>query len=176
MKAALEEFGSSSGLFEQIEVIRKGKKESDPFQIGVKSGGPTFNLVDVGYGVGQALPILVDTLQRSAGNEVLLLQQPEVHLHPKAQAELGSFFARRAGKRRRFVIETHSDYLVDRIRTEVRRGTHLKPEDVSLLYFERDEHGAMIHNLELGKDGSITNPPTGFRQFFLDEERRLLDI
>lgn len=176
MKSALEEFGSSSGLFEQIEVIRKGKKESDPFQIGVKSGGPTFNLVDVGYGVSQALPILVDTLQRSADNEVLLLQQPEVHLHPRAQAELGSFFARRAGKRRRFIIETHSDYLVDRIRTEVRGGTHLRPEDVSLLYFERDEHGATIHNLELGKGGSIANPPTGFRQFFLDEERRLLDI
>jgi len=176
IKSALEEFGFSSGLFEQVEVIRKGKKESDPFQIGIKSGGPAFNLVDVGYGVSQALPILVDTLQRSPVNEVFLLQQPEVHLHPRAQAELGSFFARRAGRRRRFVIETHSDYLVDRIRMEARRGKPLRPEDVSLLYFERDEHGATIHNLELDKDGSITNPPTGYRQFFLEEERSLLGV
>jgi hypothetical protein len=176
VSSALEEFGSKSALFEEIEVIRKGKKESDPFQIGVKSGGPTFNLVDVGYGVSQALPILVDTLQRASANEVFLLQQPEVHLHPRAQAELGSFFARQARRKSNFVIETHSDHLVDRIRMEV-RGGHLRPEDVSLLYFERHEkHGATIHNLELAKDGSITNPPPGYRQFFLDEERSLLGV
>src|SRR5207245_6950115 len=137
-----------------IEVIRKGNKESDPFQIGVKSGGPTFNLVDVGYGVSQVLPILVDILQRPAANELFLLQQPEVHLHPRAQSELGSFFAGQAGRKRRFVIETHSDHLVDRVRMEVRRRT-LRPKDVSLLYFEREKHGAMIHNIELDKDGGI---------------------
>ena len=175
LRAALKEFGSESGLFEQIEVIHKGKKESDPFQIGVRSGGPAFNLVDVGYGVSQALPILVDILQRSATNEVFLLQQPEVHLHPRAQAELGSFFARQARKRGRFVIETHSDYLVDRVRMEVRRGK-LRPEDVSLLYFEQEEHGAMIHCVELDKDGGIANPPAGYRQFFMNEERALLDL
>lgn len=175
LKSALKDFGSASGLFDQIDVIRKGKKESDPFQIGVKTGGPAFNLVDVGYGVSQALPILVDTLQRSSGGEVFLLQQPEVHLHPRAQAELGSFFARQTAKRRRFVVETHSDYLVDRVRVEVRRGT-LRPDDVSLLYFEREEHGATVHNLELGEDGRITNPPPGFREFFLDEERSVLEI
>ena len=175
VSSALEEFGSKSALFEEIEVIRKGKKESDPFQIGVKSGGPTFNLVDVGYGVSQALPILVDTLQRASANEVFLLQQPEVHLHPRAQAELGSFFARQAGRKSNFVIETHSDHLVDRIRMEVRHG-NLRPDGVSLLYFERQKHGAAIHNLELAKDGSITNPPPGYRQFFLDEERKLLGV
>jgi predicted ATPase len=175
LKSALTEFGSESGLFEQIEVIQKGKKESDPFQIGVRSGGPAFNLVDVGYGVSQALPILVDILQPSATNEVFLLQQPEVHLHPRAQAELGSFFAREARARGRFVIETHSDYLIDRVRMEVRRRT-LRPKDVSLLYFERQKQGAVIHNLELDKDGAIANPPAGYRQFFLNEERALLDV
>lgn len=178
LRSALTEFGSESGLFEQIEVIQKGKKVSDPFQIGVSTGGPAFNLVDVGYGVSQALPILVDILQRSTTDELFLLQQPEVHLHPRAQAELGSFFARQARKRVRFVIETHSDYLVDRVRMEVRNGK-LRPEDVSLLYFERPEHGAhgaTIHSLDLDKAGGITNPPAGYRQFFLNEERALLDI
>jgi AAA domain, putative AbiEii toxin, Type IV TA system len=175
LRAALDEFGANSGLYEHIEIVRKGEKESDPFQIGVKSGGPIFNLVDVGYGVSQALPILVDTLQRRSSDEVFLLQQPEVHLHPRAQAEVGSFFARMAGKNKRFVIETHSDYLIDRVRMEVRRGK-LRPEDVSLLYFERQNSGAMIHCLELDKDGSITNQPESYRQFFLDEERQLLGI
>jgi predicted ATPase len=125
--------------------------------------------------VSQVLPILVDTLQRAGPFETFLLQQPEVHLHPKAQAELGSFFAKQADTNRRFVIETHSDYLVDRIRMEVRRKV-LTPEDVSSLYFERGKSGATIHNLELGADGTITNPPPGFRQFFLKEELDLLGV
>ena len=175
LQSALNEFGSKSGLFEKIEVVDKGKKESDPFQVGVKTGGPTFNLIDVGYGVSQALPILVDTLQQGDGVQSFLIQQPEVHLHPKAQAELGSFFAKQAKEKRRFVIETHSDYLVDRIRMEVRRKL-LKPEDVSFLYFERGKPSATIHTLELDANGGITNPPPGFRQFFLNEERDLLGI
>jgi len=175
MRSAIGDFGSSSGLFREIEVIQKGKKESDPFQIGVRSAGSTFNLMDVGYGVSQALPILVDSLQRPS-SEIFLLQQPEVHLHPRAQAEMGSFFARQVGERKRFVIETHSDHLVDRIRMEVRKGKCIRPSDVSLLYFERHEHGATIHNLEIDKNGTITNPPPGFRQFFLDEELALLDV
>ena len=99
LQSALNKFGKSSGLFEGIDVVNKGKKHSDPFQLGVKSGGPTFNLIDVGYGVSQALPILVDSLQRATGNGLLLLQQPEVHLHPRAQAELGHLL-RRARQRR----------------------------------------------------------------------------
>ena len=175
LRSGLKEFGSESGLFAEIEVVQKGKKESDPFQVGIRSGGPPFNLVDVGYGVSQALPILVDTLLRSSAHQDFLLQQPEVHLHPRAQAELGSFFARQADKRRRFIVETHSDYLVDRIRMEVRRGT-LLAEDVSILYFDRKQTGAIIHSLELDRHGSIKNPPPGFRQFFLDEERDLLEL
>ena len=175
MQSALQDFGSKSGLFDGIEIVNKGRKESDPFQIGIRSGGPTVNLIDVGYGVSQALPLLVDTIQRAAHHELFLLQQPEVHLHPRAQAELGSFFASQARKDRKFVIETHSDHLVDRVRMEVRRKK-LKPEDVSLLYFERCKHGATIHNLELDRSGGIVNPPEGYRQFFLNEERELLGI
>ena len=174
LQSALKDFGAKSGLFEEIEIVDKGKKESDPFQVGVKLGH-TFNFIDVGYGVSQALHILVDTLLRASPFETFLIQQPEVHVHPRAQAELGTFFARQAYASRRFVIETHSDYLVDRIRMEVRRKL-LKPEDVSLLYFERGKSGATIHNLELDAKGSITNPPPGFRQFFLKEERDLLGI
>jgi hypothetical protein len=175
LRSDLSKFGRKSGLFEQIDVVRKGKKQSDPFQIGVRSGGHSHNLVDVGYGVSQVLPILVDTLQRSGTNDVFLLQQPEVHLHPSAQAELGSYFARQVRKNGRFVVETHSDYIVDRIRMEVRRKT-LRPEDVSLLYFERGKQGAMIHHIELTADGSIMNPPKGYREFFLNESDSLLDL
>jgi len=95
-----------------------------------------------------------------------------IHAH---KPNWGTFFAERAKDGQRFVIETHSDHLVDRIRMEIRRKL-LKPEDVSLLYFERLPHGARIHNLELDETGAITNPPPEYRQFFLNEERDLLDI
>jgi len=175
LQSALSVFGSNSDLFEEIEIVNKGKKESDPFQVGIKSGDPVFNLIDVGYGVSQVLPILVDILRRKSAFEFFLIQHPEVHLHPRAQAELGSFFAKQADSRRRLVIETHSDHLVDRVRMEVRNKV-LRPEDVSLLYFERLKHGATIHNLELDSDGSITNPPPGYREFFLKEERSFLGV
>lgn len=172
---AIDSFGKTSGLFNSIRVKRKGSKDSDPFQIGVKTFGPMFNLIDVGYGVSQILPIIVDIVQNPSTN-IFLLQQPEVHLHPKAQAELGSFLAslsKRQGKQ--FIIETHSDYLLDRIRMEV-RDDNIKSDDVVILYFEKSQGGVKIHELTLDKYGNILNAPPTYRQFFLEEERRMLGI
>jgi hypothetical protein len=174
LRASLDSFGKFSGLFSHLEVRRMGQKESDPFQIRVRISGPRRNLVDVGYGVSQILPIIVDSLQRPEGS-TFLLQQPEVHLHPKAQAELGSFLALIAkdyGKR--FLIETHSDHLVDRIRMDIRDRDYLEPDNVQILYFERQDGGVVIQPLEVDHFGNIVNAPPGYRQFFLEEEKRLL--
>jgi hypothetical protein len=176
LRRALSSFGDASGLYANVEVKRKGNKESDPFQIGVKSGGPMFNLVDVGYGISQVLPIVVDAAQNPAHSN-FLLQQPEVHLHPKAQAELGSFLATIAkNENKRFVIETHSDHLIDRIRMDVRDKKNLRSSDVSILYFERSKSGVTIHPLEIDDDGNLVNAPPSYRQFFLEEERRMLGV
>ncbi len=170
----LTAFGRASGLFKGVEVRPIGRKESDPFQLKVEISGPAFNLVDVGYGVSQVLPIIVDTL-RGDKNSTFLLQQPEVHLHPKAQAELGSFLALVAKRQnKRFLIETHSDYLVDRIRMDARERRHLEPRDVAILYFERTNGSVRIHTLDLDQFANIKKPPSGYRQFFLEEEKRLL--
>ena len=91
---------------------------SDPFQLHVKvRSGHQRNIMDVGYGVSQSLPIIVDVLaaeeqigERNGNYCTFLMQQPEVHLHPRAQAELASFFADSYSKRNnRFMIETHSE-------------------------------------------------------------------
>lgn len=169
-------FGEASGLFHRLQVRRKGTKPSDPFQILVNVEGATaFNLTDVGYGVSQSLPIVVDCL-RAEAHTIFLLQQPEVHLHPRAQAALGSFLGAvsKVGHKR-FVIETHSDYLLDRLRMDAREGKVLKPEDVSILYFERADRGAVrIHEMTLDSAGNLQNAPPSYRTFFLTEERRLL--
>jgi hypothetical protein len=172
--AALEAFGRESGLFTKIDVRQLGQFESDPFQVQVYIGGEAVNLIDVGYGVSQILPIIVDCVRGDAGS-TYLLQQPEVHLHPRAQAELGSFLGVLAKQQnKRFVFETHSDYLVDRIRMDIRDKKGITPEDVALLYFERKNGEATIHRLDLDDQGNILNAPPGYRRFFLEEERRFL--
>jgi predicted ATPase len=175
LKDSLTSFGKTSGLFNSLEVKRKGNKESDPFQIVVKTFGQTFNLVDVGYGISQVLPIVVDVLQ-DQNEGTFLLQQPEVHLHPKAQAELGSFLVSLAKeKKQRFLIETHSDYLIDRIRMDV-RDKKIPANDALILYFEKTNGGVQIHELTLDEMGNIINAPPTYRQFFLEEERRMLGV
>jgi predicted ATPase len=173
LQDALNNFGKASGLFNSVEVKRKGHKESDPFQIAIKTIGQSFNLVDVGYGVSQVLPILVDVLQNPK-ESTFLLQQPEVHLHPRAQAELGSFLAALAKEQnKRFIIETHSDYLIDRVRMDIRDKKHLTPDEVAILYFEKSQTGVDIHQLKVDEFGNVVNAPPTYRQFFLEEERRM---
>ena len=131
------------------------------------------NIMDVGYGVSQSLPILVD-IGSHTGLAVFLLQQPEVHLHPRAQAELATVFAASTRENgNSFMIETHSDHIVDRMRILVRQGK-IPAEDVSILYFEPVKNAVQIHNIEVDSDGNLENAPPGYRDFFLRESDRLL--
>ena len=181
LKKLLEGYGKASGMFGELSIKRLGDKEGEPFQVQVrKSGGrlkgPWRNLIDVGYGVSQALPVITELLREDAPN-TFLLQQPEVHLHPMAQAALGSLFCRVAGPDRQLIVETHSDYLLDRVRMEVRDArTELTPDDVSLLFFERDELDVQIHSLRIDQEGNILNTPDGYRSFFMVEMQRSLNL
>lgn len=182
LRSALESFGKTSGLFNEISVKPFGQKESGPFQVQVrgfgkaKKKGPQRNLIDVGYGVSQVLPVITELLRRDAP-PMVLLQQPEVHLHPSAQAAMGSLFCQVAGPKRQLVVETHSDHLIDRVRMDVRDGkTKLKPEDVSILYFERNDLDVHIHSLRFDDNGNVLDAPDGYRNFFLEETRRSLGL
>ena len=175
VKRRLELFGKTSGLFEEISLKTLGHSDSDPFQIMIKIFGPRSNLLDVGYGVSQVLPIVTDIIMRDEPR-FYLLQQPEVHLHPRAQAELASFFASATKKSEaRIMVETHSDYLIDRVRMEV-RDRKLKPDDVSILFFERDGRSVSIHQLGLDEQGNLLNVPKTYRSFFTAEESRFFGL
>ncbi len=187
LKEALEGFGHSSGLFDEIDIMQLGKRESEPFQLqirkrGAKLKGPPRNLIDSGYGVSQVLPVITELLRGDVPSirdapSMFLLQQPEVHLHPSAQAALGSLLCRLAGPDRQLIVETHSDHLLDRVRMDVRdESGHLTPEDVSILYFERTELDVHIHSLRLDGEGNVLDAPPGYRQFFLEETRRSLGL
>ena len=180
LRKEIESFGQMAGLFDELLVRPLGNKPSDPFQLqirkgGRKSKGSSRNLIDVGYGVSQALPVVTELLHRKW--PICLLQQPEVHLHPSAQAALGSLFCQIAEPERRIVVETHSDYLLDRVRMDVRDGKgDLKPEDVSILFFERGDLDVRIHSLGLDGNGNVLGAPPGYRDFFKAEARRSLGL
>ncbi len=173
----VEQFGAVSGLYSSLGVRKLGRQGSDPFQIEVKhpGGGRARNLVDVGYGVSQAIPIIADCVSAERGS-TLLIQQPEVHLHPRAQAAMGSFFAQLADSgRNRLVVETHSDYLVDRVRMDV-RDEKIRATDVVILYFEQAKGGVGIHPIALDAEGRVSGVPEGYRSFFLEEDRRFFGV
>ena len=181
LKGELENFGRLAGLFNEVSIKSFSRKESEPFQLqvrksGGRSKGPWRNLIDVGYGVSQVLPVITELLRPDAP-DVFLLQQPEVHLHPSAQAALGSLFCQVAGPERQLVVETHSDHLLDRVRMDVRDSNYpLKPDDVSILFFERDDLDVRIHSLKIDEEGNIVDAPDGYRSFFMEETARSLGL
>ena len=180
-KDRLEEFGQAAGLFDEIAIKRLGKKDSNPFQVQVRKfgrrlKGPRRNLIDVGYGVSQVLPMITELLRPNAPR-MALLQQPEVHLHPSAQAALGSLFCQVASQNRQLVIETHSDYLINRVRMDVRDGkSKLTPDDVSILFFERRNLDTHVHSLTLDEEGNVLGAPKSYRNFFMAEIERSLEL
>ena len=175
LKAQLVEFGKNSGLFQNIEIRNFGRTLGGPFQLRFKVRGPNANIIDVGYGVSQILPILVHILNPNPHEMTFsLLQQPEAHLHPRAQAELSSLLASLASQgNRSFIVETHSDYMIDRARIEIRKGT-IRPEDVSLIYFEPKGNIVRVHNIHFDKMGNMEDVPPHYREFFLKESKRLM--
>ena len=181
LRMKLELFGKESGLFDRLLIEQLEKRDGGAFQIriqgsGAEMKGPHRNLIDVGYGVSQALPLITEMLQEDAP-ELFLLQQPEVHLHPSAQAALGSLFCEVVGHDRQLIVETHSDYILDRIRMDVRDGkSSLTPDDVSILFFQRKKDDVLIHSLRFDDNGNVLGGPQDYRDFFMRETRRSLGL
>jgi predicted ATPase len=123
---------------------------------------------DVGIGVSQVLPVLVQAY--AANHGLIAMEQPEIHLHPALQAELGDVFIESAlGKQQnRFVLETHSEHLILRILRRIRESAkQAKPtitaSDVAVLYVEPSPDGAEVYEMEISKDGQIVSQwPGGF--------------
>ena len=170
-------FGKASGMFSDIQVGKYRKKSiSGPFELQFSIRGVQSNIMDIGYGVSQVLPLLIRMFQRHNTN--FLLQQPEVHLHPKAQAELSSLFIRSINNKQNhsFLIETHSDYMVDRARIEIQRGK-IDPDQVSVIYLETLKDGSVkAHNISFDQQGNVLNAPSNYRSFFLKEMDRTLGL
>jgi predicted ATPase len=132
------------------------------------------NLADVGFGVSQTLPVLV-ALRASRRGQMVYLEQPEIHLHPRAQTALADVIAEAAKTGSRIVVETHSNLLLLGLQTAVREG-RLSPESVKLHWFKRGPDGSTeIKSADLDREGRFGDWPVDFAEVTLDAEGRYLD-
>lgn len=175
-KKKLEYIGKQSSLFESISIQQYGKSATSPFELDIVIGEKALNINTVGYGVSQSLPVIVELLHRDKGTW-FAIQQPEVHLHPKAQAALGDlFFELALQENKGFLVETHSDFLIDRFRLNYRTRRRIKP-DAQVLFFERKAKKNTAISLRIdGNGGFPSDQPNNYREFFIHEEMKLLGL
>lgn len=156
------------GVAERLEVRQLG--HSTRYEIVVHKDGIAANLRDVGIGVSQVLPVLTLAYFAPRGSTVLL-EEPEIHLHPLAQSVLAELFVEVSKKRQiQFIVETHSEHLFRRLQTLVAKAT-VPTKDCRLYFVERNGANAVLQQLELDKYGRVKQWPTHFFGDALGETR-----
>ena len=131
------------------------------------------SIADVGFGVSQVLPVLVALILAEPGR-LVYLEQPELHLHPRAQVVLAQALADAAKRGVRVVAETHSSLLLLAVQTLVAEGD-LSPELVKLHWFTRDDNGATkIDTADLDEAGAYGNWPEDFDDVDLKAQSRYI--
>lgn len=132
------------------------------------------SIADVGFGVSQALPILVALIVAERG-QTIYIEQPEIHLHPRAQANLIAPLIEASNRGVKIIIETHSSILLRAIQTAVASDDVL-PDNISLNWFSRDERGCTIVTQdEVDEYGAFGNWPVDFDEVYLNSEDQYLE-
>lgn len=155
-------------LIESFEVKPIAINRRD-YEVMVRTAGinKEVNLTDVGFGVSQVLPVLVQCFYVSP-NSTIIMEQPEIHLHPSVQADLADLFidaihARENGKDRniQLLIESHSEHFLRRLQRRIAEEK-LSPEDVAIYFCHSTKSGSQMQLLEVDEYGNITNWPDNF--------------
>ncbi|MEI8390725.1 MAG: DUF3696 domain-containing protein [bacterium] len=161
------------GLDYKLEIVSLSENNEsiiDTFSVRLieLSTGIKVSVLDVGFGISQLLPIIVQSLLSQ--NKILLIEQPEIHLHPKLQGELGEFFAKNIKRtQNKFIIETHSENIILRLKKLIKKK-ELSKDDVSVIYVDKTKNGSVCHILKLDDNGDfIDNWPNGFFEESFEE-------
>ena len=160
----VKSIGTDSGDLFEVRLIDTRRKEK------VNEDNVNVALPDVGFGISQLLPFIVQSLVSE--EQIISIEQPEVHVHPKLQADLGELLAEaiKEPRRNQFIIETHSEHLILRLQRLIYEKK-IKPEDVSVIYVSRGPEGAKAERLRLDEEGDFIDEwPKGF---FLERLREL---
>lgn len=141
------------------------KKGGYDFYVSKHGGEPEVRLKDVGFGVSQVLPVLILCYYVPEGS-ILILEQPEAHLHPKAQSELADVLIDVVKNRNiQIILESHSEHLLHRLTRRIAEE-QLATTDTALYSCQINESVSEIESLEMDEYGNISNWP---QNFFGDE-------
>ena len=174
---AVQEWGRYLRLLRSIRVVQEAKLGN---VITVENEGlnKEVPLDAVGVGVSQLLPVLVLCLLSKPGS-MILLEQPELHLHPALQQRLADFLIAAARSGRQLIVETHSEYIVSRLRRRIAEDTSDEDELLSMskiVFAERDPQTGVTayREVELSPFGKIEDWPRGFFDQASEEEREII--
>jgi predicted ATPase len=154
------------GINQRLDIKQKGKSYEAKFSLHGKKG--TFvPITDVGFGISQILPIIAICLLSPVG-DILLFEQPEIHLHPRAQAGLADLLLCVALSGRQVILETHSDHLINRMRRRMAEDKRPDTEsriNVNIIFVsppDSPSDGAKVDVAKIDSRGNIQNWPVGF--------------
>ena len=177
--SVLNSYLKSINLLDKIRISTSIDKSIVAKKIEVKPlGSKSFvNLADTGYGVSQILPIIINSIFRK--EQTIIIQQPETHLHPKLQADIGTLLSNSISSRRsrriaslkkNWIVETHSEIILLRLLKLIRKG-ELDSDNLRVYYFDNnDKEGSEIKRMHISKEGElITQWPEGFFSNEMDE-------
>jgi len=148
-----------------------------PYHLGINIRdnitGVTSNLIDVGYGASQVIPVLKASLSGFEGP--LFVEQPEIHLHPKAQGVIADILCD-TSRNRQVVVETHSVRMINRARIQVAKG-ELPHSHVMVLYVERTKSGSRVYPIPILENGDFgADWPEGFFDERYEDTMLLLQL
>lgn len=163
--------------FELAQSIDAEELKNNQYSLIVKNKhtGIESNIVDVGVGTSQLLPIILESFL-TPKKSVLVIEEPETHIHPSAQAKLASMFAQCIKEDdKRFFIETHSMYFLQKIQIMVAKK-ELSPEDIGVYYFNQNQDGTTVKELSLGDNGQFIEAfPKGFFDVAYELSKQFMD-
>jgi hypothetical protein len=171
LQQAVSEWLNYLGLAEQIESVDKGAL-GHQLKIRIRGSSVSDDLMHVGVGISQVLPILVGALLAPKGSS-LLLEQPELHLHPSVQTKLADFFLSLTMMDKQCIIETHSEHIVNRLRLRMvqLKETPFNPTQHICIYFARKENDeSLFEEITFDENEVITNWPEGFFDQFQQDQ------
>jgi predicted ATPase len=149
------------GVACKVETHDKGKLGHE-LQVAIAGESALHDLTHVGVGVSQVLPILVLSLLAEEGS-TLVFEQPELHLHPRVQTRLADFFLSMTLLNKQCVVETHSEYLINRLRLQTAKAAGDEIAEAVVIYFVENERGVSNYRpLHINRYGVIDDWPKGF--------------
>ena len=150
-------------LFPGCEIDMQQAPRANAVTLGLRTSNATdfHSPVHTGFGLTQILPIIVAALS-AAKQDIILVENPEVHLHPAGQALMGEFLADMARAGVQVIVETHSDHVLNGVRRAI-KGTRLTSEQVAVHFFRpRSDESAQVLSPALDEAGNFDDWPEGF--------------